>query len=180
MRYGRVSYTLYSHELSQFIYFFSKMMSAICFFALLCLQILLFATLPCLSDLACNSLPNDTPVPENVESVFDWELPVHVKEGDENRCERCGLQAYMNIAAFYAFGHGKGRFNMTDPMRNAVEFIVDAANEKNGFISLSYNRDTQTSFHAVVIEGETLILQRKERGRHYPLLEIDISNLKTS
>jgi hypothetical protein len=143
---------------------------------LLCI-LLLFARIACASD-AYDKAVMVTPPLIPSEWGFDWKYPSLTNRTEFTQCEKCALDAYMTVSAHYMLYQGSGRMKMSEHMRDSVKFLVDGTRKQRGFASLFYDADTDTSFHAVVIEGETLILQRKQNGCHYRLIEIDITALR--
>jgi hypothetical protein len=120
----------------------------------------------------CNTHSNGSLLPALYES---WKEP----ELSREQCDRCARAAVFTITLdLISKTPPYGRVQVTKRTEDSVRFIVNAARRNKGFIALSYNRELNSSRHAILIEGETLILQRKEDGVHFPLIEIDLSNLK--
>ena len=138
----------------------------------------LFARTVCASD-THDTAVLITPPPIPPGWGFDWTYPSLTNRTEFTQCEKCALDAYMTIMAHYTLYQGSGRMKMSEHMRDSVKYIVDGARKVRGFASLFHDAETDTSFHAVVIEGETLILQRKQNGCHYRLIEIDITALRS-
>ncbi len=120
----------------------------------------------------CTTRLNGSMLPQ---VYLSWKEP----ELSREQCEYCARAALWTITLdLISKTPPYGRVQVTRRTEDSVRFIVNAARRKKGFIALSYNRELNSSRHAILIEGETLILQRKEEGVHLPLIEIDLSNLK--